>query len=147
MHSMVAATPERDRPALATWIAGAASRGEQVLYKYAPADDAGEVLHRTLRDAGLDPAVLTTGAVLPMDTAALRAETGGRPEVLYALHREQAERAARAGYAGLAMTGDAAAMRTITSGLAELVGYERALEHLAAEAGVRSLCRYATGRG
>jgi len=146
MHNMVvAASPQRDRSAVAAWIADAARRGERGLYKHAPTEGADVVLPQTRRAAGLDAAVRAAGAVLPVDTAVLRDETGGRSEALYALHREQAERAAREGYAGLAMTGDAAAMRTITSGLAELVGYERALEHLAAEAGVRSLCRYATG--
>jgi anti-anti-sigma factor len=43
----------------------------------------------------------------------------------------------------LALTGDAAAMFTITHDEHELAGYERGLERLAREAGVRSLCRYA----
>jgi hypothetical protein len=76
MHSLlVSASPVRDRSTVAAWIAGAVGRGERVLYKHAP-------------------------------------------------------------------TEDAAAMHTITRTDAELTGYERDLERLAIEAGVRSLCRY-----
>jgi hypothetical protein len=112
------------------------------LYKHAPTEDAAAVLGRSLPEVGLDPAVLTSGQVQLADTTALRAQTGGRHERLYGLHLEQLRQAIREGFAGLALTGDAAAMHTITRTDAELAGYERDLERLAIEAGVRSLCRY-----
>jgi len=77
-----------------------------------------------------------------VDTTAVRAETGGRHEALYALHLQQLRQATREGFAGLARTGDGAAMHTIARDDAELSGCERDLERLAAESGVRSLCRY-----
>jgi anti-anti-sigma factor len=146
MHSLlVSASPVRDRSTVAAWIAGAVGRGERVLYKHAPTEDAVAVLGRSLPEVGLDPAVLTSGQVQLADTTALRAETGGRHDGLYGLHLEQLRRAIREGFAGLALTGDAAAMHTITRTDAELAGYERDLERLAIEAGVRSLCRYPPG--
>ena len=130
---------------VAAWIAGAVGRGERVLYKHAPTEDAAAVLGRSLPEVGLDPAVLTSGQVQLADTTALREETGGRYDGLYGLHLEQLRQAIREGFAGLALTGDAAAMHTITRTDAELAGYERDLERLATEAGVRSLCRYPPG--
>jgi anti-anti-sigma factor len=144
MHSLlVPASPARDRAVVAAWIAAAVGRRERVLYKHAPAEDAWAVLARSLPDAGLDPAVLASGQVQLADTTALRATTGGGHEALLALHRDQLDDAMRAGFAGLVMTGDAAAMLTITCDEHDLAGYERGLERLAVEAGVRSLCRYA----
>jgi anti-anti-sigma regulatory factor len=90
----------------------------------------------------VDLSVLASGQVEPVDTTRLRVETGGRHEALYALHLRQLGQASRQGFAGLAMTGDSAAMHTITSDDDELAGYERDLERLATEAGVPSLCRY-----
>jgi anti-anti-sigma factor len=146
MHSLlVSASPVRDRSAVAAWIAGAVGRGERVLYKHAPTEDAAAVLGRSLPEVGLDPAVLTSGQVQLADTTALRAQTVGRHGGLYGLHLEQLRQAIREGFAGLALTGDAAAMHTITRTDAELAGYERDLERLATEAGVRSLCRYPPG--
>ena len=146
MHSLlVSASPVRDRSTVAAWIAGAVGRGERVLYKHAPTEDAAAVLGRSLPEVGLDPAVLTSGQVQLADTTALRAETDGRHDGLYGLHLEQLRQAIREGFAGLALTGDAAAMHTITRTDAELAGYERDLERLATEAGVRSLCRYPPG--
>jgi anti-anti-sigma regulatory factor len=143
MHALlVPASPALERSAVATWIAAAVRRREMVLYKHAPSEDAAWVLTRSLAEVGLDPAVLTSGQVQLTDTTALRAETGGRHEALIALHRLQLGEAALAGYTGLALTGDAAAMLTITRDTGELGGYERGLERLAVEAGVRSLCRY-----
>jgi anti-anti-sigma regulatory factor len=143
MHTLlVPASPARDRSAVATWIADAVGRREKVLYKHAPTEDAASVLTRSLPEAGVDPAVLRSGEVQLADTTALRTQTGGGHEALLALHRHQLGEATRAGFAGLALTGDAAAMLTITSDERELAGYERGLERLAAEAGVRSLCRY-----
>jgi len=143
MHGLlVPASPDRDRSAVAAWIAEAVGRRERVLYKHAPTDDAAATLTRSLPEAGVDPAVLTSGQVQLADTTSLRAQTGGAHEALLALHRHQLGEATRAGFAGLAMTGDAAAMLTITSDEHELTGYERGLERLAVEAGVRSLCRY-----
>jgi anti-anti-sigma regulatory factor len=144
MHSLlVPASPARDRSAVAAWIAEAVGRREKVLYKHAPVEDAAVVLARSLPEAGVDPAVLTSGQVQLADTTTLRAETGGGHEALLTLHRHQLAEATRAGFAGLALTGDAAAMLTITCDEHELAGYERGLERLAGEAGVRSLCRYA----
>jgi anti-anti-sigma factor len=146
MHSLlVSASPVRDHSAVAAWIAGAVGRGERVLYKHAPTEDAAAVLGRSLPKVGLDGAVLTSGQVQLADTTALRAETGGRHDGLYGLHLEQLRQAIREGFVGLALTGDAAAMHTITRTDAELIGYERDLERLAVEAGVRSLCRYPPG--
>lgn len=143
MHSLlVPASPDRDRSAVAAWIAEAVGRREKVLYKHAPVEDAAVVLARSLPEVGVDPAVLATGQVLLADTTDLRAETGGRHEALCALHRRQLDDAIREGFAGLAMTGDAAAMLTIARDERELAGYERGLERLAVEDGVRSLCRY-----
>src|SRR4051812_37987291 len=143
MHSLlVSASPVRDRSTVAAWIAGAVGRGERVLYKHAPAEDAAAVLARSLPEVGLDPAVLVSGQVQLADTTALRATTGGGHEALLALHRHQLEDATREGFAGLSLTGDAAAMLTITRDEHELAGYERGLERLAVEMGVRSLCRY-----
>ena len=139
---LVSASPPRDRSVVAAWIAGAVGRGERVLYKHAPNEDAAAVLSRSLPEVGLDAAVLTSGQVQLADTTALRAETGGRHDGLYGLHLEQLRQATREGFAGLALTGDAAAMHTITPTDSELIGYERCLERLAVEAGVRSLCRY-----
>jgi hypothetical protein len=143
MHRLlVPASPTFERSAVAAWIAEAVDRREKVLYKHAPTEDAAAVLARSLPDAGVDPAVLTSGQVQLADTTALRAQTGGDHEALLALHRHQLGEATRAGFAGLALTGDAAAMLTITCDERELAGYERGLEGLAADAGVRSLCRY-----
>jgi hypothetical protein len=100
------------------------------------------VLTRSLPAVGLDLTVLSSGQVQLVDTTAVRAETGGRHEALYALHLQQLRQATREGFAGLALTGDGAAMHTIARDDAELSGYERDLERLAAESGVRSLCRY-----
>jgi len=145
MHGLlVPASPARDRSAVAAWIAEAVGRREKVLYKHAPTEDAAAVLGGSLPEVGVDPAVLTSGQVQLADTTALRARTGGGHEALLALHRHQLGEATRAGFAGLAMTGDAAAMLTVTSDEHELAGYERGLERLAVEAGVRSLCRYTT---
>lgn len=143
MHALlVPASPTLERSVVATWIAEAVRRREKVLYKHAPSEDAAAVLTRSLPEAGVDPTVLTSGQVQLADTTQLRAETGGGHEALLALHRRQLGEATRAGFAGLALTGDAAAMLTITSDEHELAGYERDLERLAVEAGVRSLCRY-----
>ena len=143
MHKLlVPASPALERTAVAAWIAEAVGRREKVLYKHAPVEDATAVLARSLPDVGVDPAVLTSGQVELADTTELRAETGGGHEALLALHRHQLGEAIRAGFAGLALTGDAAAMLTITCDERELAGYERGLERLAVEAGVPSLCRY-----
>jgi hypothetical protein len=142
MHRLlVPASPAFERSAVAVWIAEAVGRREKVLYKHAPAEDAAAVLARSLPEAGVDPVVLTSGQVQLADTTALRAQTGGGHEALVALHRHQLGEATRAGFAGLALTGNAAAMLTICDER-ELAGYERGLERLATEAGVRSLCRY-----
>jgi anti-anti-sigma factor len=117
-------------------------RREKVFYKHAPTEHPAAVLERSLPAAGLDPAVLTSGEVQLADTADLRAQTDGRHDALYALHLHQLGQATREGFAGLALTGDAAAMHTITRDNSELAGYERDLERLATEAGVWSLCRY-----
>jgi hypothetical protein len=57
---------------------------------------------------------LTSGRVELLDTAVLHADTDGRHERLYDLHREQMAHAARDGFTGLALTGDEAAMHTVT---------------------------------
>ena len=143
MHRLLMpASPALESSVVAAWIAEAVGRREKVLYKHAPAEDAAAVLTRSLPAAGLDPAVLTSGQVQLADTTALRAQTGGGHEALLALHRHQLGEALRAGFTGLALTGDAAAMLTITVDAHELAGYERGLELLAADAGIRSLCRY-----
>lgn len=143
MHKLlVPASPTLERSAVAAWIADAVGRREKVLYKHAPTEDAAAVLARSLPEAGVDPGVLRSGQVQLADTTALRAHTGGGYEALLALHRHQLGEAVRAGYAGLALTGDAAAMHTVTYDARELARYERGLERLALDAGVRSLCRY-----
>jgi anti-anti-sigma regulatory factor len=143
MHRLlVPASPSRDCEVVAAWIAEAVGRREKVLYKHAPSEDAAAVLARSLPTVGLDPSVLSTGQVQLADTAELRTETGGRHEALYALHQQQLAQANREGFVGLALTGDAAAMHSIIRDEGELASYERALERLAADAGVRSLCRY-----
>jgi anti-anti-sigma regulatory factor len=148
MHRLlVPASLSADRSAVATWIAEAVDRRFKVVYKHAPTEDAGASLARCLPAAHVDLSVLTTGQVQPVDTTQLRVETGGRHEALYALHLQQLRQASRQGFAGLALTGDSAAMRTITRDDVELAGYERDLERLATEAGVRSLCRYPVGAG
>ena len=144
MHRLlVPASPSQDCSVVAVWIAEAVDRGEKVLYKHAPSEDAAAVLGRSLSAVGLDPAVLMTGQVQLADADALRIETGGVHEALSALHEQQLDQANREGFAGLAMTGDAAAMHSITRDEGELARYERALERLATEARVGSLCRYA----
>lgn len=144
MHRLlVPASPSRDGSVVAEWIAEAVGRGEKVLYKHAPSEDAARVLARSLPTVGVDPAVLATGQVQLADTAELQIATGGVHQALYALHEQQLDQASRQGFAGLAMTGDAAAMHSITRDEGELACYERALERLATAAGVRSLCRYA----
>jgi hypothetical protein len=56
MHSLLVSTsPLRDRSTVAAWIAGAVGRGERVLYKHAPTEDAAAVLGRSLPEVGLDP--------------------------------------------------------------------------------------------
>jgi anti-anti-sigma factor len=143
MHALlVPASPAVERSAVATWIAEAVRRREKVLYKHAPSEDAAAVLTCSLPEVGVDPTVLTSGQVQLADTTQLRAETGGGHEALFALHRHQLGEATRAGFAGLALTGDAAAMLTIARDERELAGYELDLERLAVESGVRSLCRY-----
>ena len=127
---------------MAGWIAAAVGRREKVLYKHAPTEDAATLLERSLPAAGLDPAVLASGQVELADTADLRAATDGRHDALFTLHLQQLRWATRAGFTGLALTGDAAAMHTITRDDHELAGYERDLQRLAADAGVGSLCRY-----
>jgi anti-anti-sigma factor len=143
MHSLlVYATPGRDRSAVAVWIAEALGCGKRVLYTHAPSEDAAAVLGRSLPEVGLDPAVLSSGRVELADTAVLRAASGGQHQRLYELHVEQARQATREGFTGLALTGDAAAMRSVTRDATELVGYERALGRLADQLAVPSLCRY-----
>jgi anti-anti-sigma regulatory factor len=144
MHRLlVPASSSRDCSVVAVWIAEAVGRGEKVLYKHAPSEDAATSLARSLPTAGVDPVVLATGQVQLADTTELQIETGGLHQALYALHEHQRDQASREGFAGLAMTGDAAAMHSITRDEGELAGYERALERLATVAGVHSLCRYA----
>jgi anti-anti-sigma factor len=144
MHSLlVPASASRDGSTVAVWIAGALRRRQRVVYKHSPSEDAAAVLGRSLPAVGVDPGVLSSGQVQLADTTGLRAETGGQHEALYGLHLSQLRQATREGFSGLALTGDAAAMHTITRDQAELSGYERDLERLAVEAGVRSLCRYA----
>jgi anti-anti-sigma factor len=143
MHSLlVYASPRREQLAVASWIAQALGRGEKVLYKHAPTEDAARVLGRSLPQVGLGPGVLSSGRVELIDTAVLRAESGGEHERLYELHLEHARQAAREGFTGLALTGNAGAMRTITADETELSGYERDLDRLAHESDVPSLCRY-----
>jgi anti-anti-sigma regulatory factor len=143
MHRLlVPSSPSQDSSAVAEWIAAAVERREKVLYKHAPSEDPAAVLQRSLPAAGIDTAVLTSGQVQLADTTNLRAETGGRHEALYALHLHQLRQATRDGFTGLTLTGDAAAMHTITRDEHELAGYERDLQRLTVEAGVRSLCRY-----
>jgi anti-anti-sigma factor len=143
MHSLlVYASPGRDRSAVAAWIAEALGCGKKVLYKHAPTEDAAAVLGRSLPEVGLDPAVLSSGRVELADTTVLRAASGGQHERLFELHVEQARQATRDGFTGLALTGDAAAMRTVTRDATELAGYERALDRLADQFAVPSLCRY-----
>ncbi len=143
MHKLlIPASPALERSAVAAWIAGAVGRRHRVLYKHAPTEDAATVLAGSLPEVGLDPAVLTSGQVQLADTTELRASTGGHHEALLALHRHQLGEAARAGFAGLALTGDVAAMLTVTRDERELADYERGLERLAVQAGVPSLCRY-----
>ena len=108
----------------------------------APTEDAAAVLGRSLPEVGLDPAVLSSGRVELVDTTVLKAASGGRHERLYELHLESARQAAREGFTGLALTGNAAAMRSITRNQIELSGYERDLDQLAHEFDVPSLCRY-----
>jgi len=140
---LVPASPSRDCSIVAAWIADAVGRREKVLYKHAPSEDAAAVLARSLPTVGLDRAILTTGQLQLADTAELRIETGGLHEALYALHERQLRQAKQQGFAGLAMTGDAAAMHSITRDEGELASYEDALERLATGPGVRSFCRYA----
>jgi anti-anti-sigma regulatory factor len=142
---LVYGSPQQDRSAVAVWIAEALGRGEKVLYKHAPTEDAAAVLGRSLPQVGLDADVLTSGRVELLDTAVVHADTDGRHERLYDLHREQLTHAAREGFTGLALTGDEAAMHTVTRDDTELAGYERDIERLAADSGVRSLCRYPAG--
>lgn len=143
MHALlIYVSPRREQSAVASWIAQALGRGEKVLYKHAPTEDAAAVLGRSLPEAGLDAAVLSSGRVELVDTTDLRAASGGRHERLYELHLESARQAAREGFTGLALTGNAAAMRTITRNEIELSGYERDLDRLAREFDVPSLCRY-----
>ena len=143
VHSLlVYASPRREQSAVALWIAEALGRGEKVLYKHAPAEDAAAVLGRSLPEVGLDAAVLSSGRVELVDTTVLKAASGGRHERLYELHLESARQAAREGFTGLALTGNAAAMRSITRNQIELSGYERDLDQLAHEFDVPSLCRY-----
>jgi anti-anti-sigma factor len=148
MHRMlVPASSARDRTMVATWIAEAVGRREKVLYKHAPTENAAAVLGRSLPVVGLGAAVLSSGQLQLADTAELRTATGGRHEALYALHLQQLRQATHEGFTGLAMTGNAVAMHSITRDETELVGYERDLERLATEAGVSSLCRYRPRRG
>jgi anti-anti-sigma factor len=143
MHSLLVPTSaSRDSSTVATWIAGAVGRQERVLYKHAPSENAAAVLGGSLPAVGLDPGVLSSGQVQLADTTELRIETGGWHEALYALHLSQLRQARREGFTGLALTGDAAAMHTITRNQTELSGYERDLERLAVEERVPSLCRY-----
>ena len=143
MHRLlVYATPRREQSAVASWIAEALGRGEKVLYKHAPTEDAAAVLGRSLPKEGLDPAVLSSGRVELVDTTILRAASGGQHERLYELHLEQALQAAREGFTRLALTGSATAMRTITRDETELTGYEIDLDRLAYQFDVPSLCRY-----
>src|SRR3712207_2964849 len=114
MHSLlVPASPQRDRAVVATWISGAVGRRETVVYKHARVGDAAAVLPRSLPQVGLDPALVASGQVQLADASQLRAETGGRHEALYALHLEQLREATREGFAGLALTGDGAALHAI----------------------------------
>jgi anti-anti-sigma factor len=142
---LVYSSPRQDRSVVAVWIAEALGRGEKVLYKHAPTEDAAAVLGRSLPQVGLGAEVLSSGRVELLDTAVLHADTDGRHERLYDLHREQVAHAAREGFTGLALTGDQAAMNTVTRDDTELAGYERDIERLASDSGVRSLCRYPTG--
>src|SRR5919107_3271075 len=121
MHSLlVYASPRREQSTVASWIAEALGRGEKVIYKHAPAEDAAAVLGRSLPEVGLDAAVLSSGRVELADTTVLRAASDGQHERLYELHVEHARQATREGFTGLALTGDGAAMRSITANETEL---------------------------
>ena len=78
MHRLlVYGSPQQDRSAVAVWIAKALGRGEKVLYKHAPTEDAAAVLGRSLPQVGLDADVLTSGRVELLDTAVVHADTDG----------------------------------------------------------------------
>ena len=92
--------------------------------------------------SGPRPRRVVLGSGELADTTVLRAASGGQHERLFELHVEHARQATREGFTGLALTGDAAAMRTVTRDATELAGYERALDRLADQFAVPSLCRY-----
>ena len=132
---------------MATWVADALGRGERVLYKHAPTEDAAAVLHRTLASAGADPAVVTSGRVELIDTARVYAEL--RRGTLVDLHLEQARRAVRDGFTGLAITTDAVALTHHVGDDRVLSTHEDHLGRLLHESDVRVrlLCNYPARRG
>jgi len=135
---LVHSTPRRDDYAVAAWVAEAVDKGEKC--KHAP--QAARRLRRALAGGGIDPEVLGSGQVELVDAASMGARCGGRHDRLGELHAELAEQAQRAGYPGLAVTGDGAAGRALTRDGCELAAHERDLERLVTRRLLRSLCRY-----
>jgi len=139
---LVAAIPPRRDAALAAWVSDALGRGEKVLHKHAPNEDAHAVLRRSLASAGADPGLVTSGRVELLDTARVQAEL--RRGTLFDLHLEQARRAARDGFTGLAISTDAGALTRQTDDDGVLSVHEDHLGRLLDEPGVRVrlLCSY-----
>jgi anti-anti-sigma factor len=143
MHTMLVYTRRvRHDAALGAWIADAVGRGDKVLYRYGPDQDASAV-SRSLTGIGIDPAGwIASGQLELVDSARVRAECGGSAEALLQLHVEQLRRALCEGFTCLSMSGDGAALRALTRNEAELAAHERDLGRLFADHGVHALCSY-----
>jgi hypothetical protein len=107
MHTILAYTNLfRHHAVLGQWISEAVGRGERVLFKHAPREDADtdDGLRLSLASLGLDPASAAAGQVELVDCARMYAQSGGRAKDLLDLHISEVRRARRDGFSGWGAT-------------------------------------------
>lgn len=138
--------PAQARAAVASWVRSAVAAREQVLVRTAPGSVVTDSLLPGPVTSGVgaegDPPAGPSQQVRPLDATRLRDATGGRADALCEAFADLADQARRAGWAGLAVTGDAAALRATVADDHELWTHERDLERLTRELPLRVLCCY-----
>jgi len=137
---LLSALPQRHDAALTAWIDEALRDEHRVVVKHRSQAEA--ALRRLLHESGWDRTLVDSGRIVLADAARLGAQAGGRRELLAELHSDLLAQALADGYAGLAMTGDAPALQTLTADVGELAAHERDIEQLTTHGPVRALCRY-----
>ncbi|MHA6779393.1 STAS domain-containing protein [Pseudonocardia saturnea] len=156
---LVGSCPDRVRAAAAQWIRDAVAAGERVLVRSVPdgvrrpdgvrgptgVPGPGEADPDALARAGVDPKAIRSGQVRTLDARRLRAATGGRATGLREVYSGLVEQACRAGWAGLAVTGDPAALSASVRDEHELWAHERDVDRLTRELPLRVLCCYGAG--